>query len=253
MTRAVVASVDVPRTTEVGNIPAVALLGFDGGVHLAEPVDGSLEALTDLLAAAGGSGAHVLVDLPLSGTQGPVDEALQRAGLPPRFWKEPLLERGRIVAEGIRESVEGVKLYESNPWAVLRVLWALRAKRKLSRFFEPADKPLLDASVGEVELPAIQNPYIPPSSGAGLKRVAKVIEDALSTVGLSVALEAAAVAADAEEAVAVTARCRSLLGLLVGSLLRRRSNLVVTLTEVDPPLVLLADQYIRGCLQGTGE
>jgi hypothetical protein len=253
MTRAVVASVDIPRTSEGGDIPAVALLGFDGGVHLAEPVDGTLEALTDLLSAAGGSGAHVLVNLPLSGTKGPVDAALERAGLPPRFWKEPLLERGRIVAEGIREAIEGVSLYEINPWAVLRVLWALRAKRKLSKLSEPADKPLLDSSVGEVELPAIQNPYIPPSSGAGLKRVAKVIEDALGTIGLSVALEAAAVAADADEAVAVTARCRCLLGLLVGSLLRRRSDYVVTLDEIDPPLVLLADPYIRSCLEGPAE
>ena len=94
MTRAVVASVDIPRTAEGGK-PAVALLGFDGSVHLAEPEDGSLEALTDLLAAAGGSGAHILVDLPLSGTEGPVDRALERAGLPPRFWKEEALERGK--------------------------------------------------------------------------------------------------------------------------------------------------------------
>ena len=108
MTRAVVASVDVPRTAEGGD-PAVALLGFDGTVHLAEPVDGSLEALTDLLSEAGGSGADVFVDLPLSGTVGPVDEALQRAGLPPRFWKEEALERGRTVSRGIAEALESAK------------------------------------------------------------------------------------------------------------------------------------------------
>jgi hypothetical protein len=253
MTRAVVASVDIPRTVEGGDVPAVALLGFDGSVHLAQPVDGSLESLTDLLAAAVGSGADILVDLPLSGTEGPVDRALDRAGLPPRFWKAEALERGREVAAAIKESVEDVRLIESNPWAVLRVVWALRQKRRLPKIAEPAEKELVDDSVREVELPALQNPYIPPSSGQGLKRVARAIEEALGTIGVSVALEAAAVKADAEEAVRITGRCRALLGLLVGSLLRRRSDHAVLLEEIDPPLLLLADPYLRGRLAAEEE
>jgi hypothetical protein len=122
---------------------------------------------------------------------------------------------------------------------------ALRAKRKLSRIGEPLEKPLLDESVRGVELPAIQDPYSPPTSGTGLKRVAKVIEDAMGLFGLNVSVEAAAGAAGEKEAVRVTARCRALLGLLVGSLRRRRSKLVVTLDQVDPPLLLLAEPYLR--------
>jgi hypothetical protein len=253
MTRAVVASVDVPRTQVGGGIPTVALLGFHGSLHLARPVDGTLEALTDLLLASGIAGGHVLVDMPLSGTEGPVDQALDRAGLPPRFWREEALDKGRLLAEGIRSAIEDVELYESNPWAVLRVLWALRARRRLQKIAEVGDTPLLDERVREVEPPALQNPYVAPSSGTGLKRVAKAIEDALSLFGLSVALEAAASTTDEEETVRVTARCRALLGLLVGSLLRRRSPLVVTLDQVHPPLVLLVEPYLRDRLLAPGD
>jgi hypothetical protein len=253
MTRAVVASVDVPRTQAGEGIPTVALLGFHGGLHLARPVDGTLEALIDLLLASGISGGHVLVDMPLSGTQGPVDQALDRAGLPPRFWREEALDKGRTLAEGIQSSVDDVKLYESNPWSVLRVLWALRARRRLPKLADAGEAPLLDERLREVEPPALQNPYVAPSSGTGLKRVAKVIEDSLAMFGLSVALESAASTTDEEETVRVTARCRALLGLLVGSLLRRRSPLVVTLDQVDPPLALLAEPYLRDRLLEPGE
>jgi hypothetical protein len=250
MTRAVVASVDIPRTPEGGPLPAVALLGFDGSVQLAEPVDGSLEALTDLLAAAVGPGAHVLVDLPLSGTEGPVDLALERAGLPPRFWKPEALDRGRAVAEGILGALEDVTLLESHPWAVLRVVWALRSKRRLAKIAEPAEKPLLDEQIRTVELPAIRDPYTPPVSGAGLKKVARLVEEAMATIGLNVVVVDAAGAAGDAAAVRVTARCRALLGLLVGSLLRRRSEHVVLLDEIHPPLVLLADPFLRDQLLG---
>jgi hypothetical protein len=181
-----------------------------------------------------------------------VDEALRRAGLPPRYWKEDALERGRTVAEAIRSNLEDARLLESHPWAVLRVLWALRGKRRLARIGEPAEKPLLAEPVGDVEPPALQDPYTPPASGQGLKRVAKTLEEALGTIGLSVALEAAASTEDAEEVVRVTGRCRALLGLLVGSMLRRRSGHVVTLDGIDPPLVLLAEPFLAGCLAGEG-
>ena len=253
MTRAVVASVDIPRTDAGGGLPTVALLGFHGGLSLAQPVDASLAALTDLLLDSGISGGHVLVDLPLSGTEGPVDRALERAGLPPRFWKDGALERGRTFAEGITEAVDDVKLFESNPWTVLRVLWALRDRRRLAKLGEEIEGPLLDERVRETEPPALENPYDPPTSETGLKRVAQVIEEALSLFGLSIALEPAAGSEDPDEAVRVTARCRALLGLLVGSLLRRRSPLVLTLTEVDPPLVQLADPYLRELLTESGE
>ena len=82
--------------------------------------------------------------------------------------------------------------------------------------------------------------------------MAGVVAETLALFGLSVSLEAAS-ATDEEGAVRVTARCRALLGLLVGSLLRRRSPLVVTLAEVDPPLALLAEPYLVERLTGNEE
>lgn len=137
-----VLSIDLPWGHAAGRT-AIASRSPAGGIAVAT-VTGD-EALLDHVRARAAPGARVLLDVPLDGCEA-LDAARPRRPIDDRFLAIglPILpsvksgDRGPALAARLRALRPDLHLVEIYPYAVLRVLWALRATRRPFRFTDDA-------------------------------------------------------------------------------------------------------------------
>lgn len=96
----------------------------------------STRALPSVIADLATPDAHVLLDIPIRGCTGPdafrpVDRRLASAGIPVLPWTTAG-GRGACLMAAIRRRLPQALVDEVYPYAILRVLWALRLTRSLA-------------------------------------------------------------------------------------------------------------------------
>ena len=128
-----VVAVDLPWSAGHPDRTAVAVLTPAAQVSVV-PVDPS-EPIPSVIARLAAPDADVLLDIPIAGCTGepgfrPVDRRLARAGIPILPWTAAGT-RGAELARAISERLPDARVHEVYPYAVLRVLWALKATGRL--------------------------------------------------------------------------------------------------------------------------
>lgn len=134
MLRSRVVAADLPWSAAHPDRTRIAVLSPSGVVSVLA-VD-STRALPAVIADLAAPDVHVLLDIPIRGCTGtdafrPVDRRLARAGIPVLPWTKAG-GRGAWLTAAIRRRLPQALVDEVYPYAILRVLWALRRTRSLA-------------------------------------------------------------------------------------------------------------------------
>lgn len=253
-----VLSVHLGRSARSGDCAAIAYRTFSGVQVLASSAEGELISRLSELASPK---ALVLFDIPIDGCAGlsarspfrQVDRALHRCGIPllPSYKDAG---RGAALRDALRAQRPDLRVEESNPYAVLRVLWGLK---KTGQNLELGRDSHGRASLSEVWWdwpPTAKRGRDLEKRRAAVAEVAELLRAHFLKSEAVHQLAAAARTADLEGLNSLSERFDAVLGLVAGLAAAGRSpwSWRVSFGEDRGAVLTIADQWLRERFASSG-